>query len=340
MAIELGWEFVTLVSVSSMAFSGFSKYMTSQYLRNNPKSRSFMDTKTFIKSWFGWACCMHIDFRQPCKWCGWDPPILAGDGTHAGLPKSKSSIDPIQKRQDTPPIETPHRRMDMCFLREKHHRDHFRYLTGRYLHRGTPALPPDQEQTRTADLCDALPDSCQAAFLFFIQQGGTHSQLCTLDHVLRLVSYDSSLSAFHGHCYGAHVVDGGEGRKDPAFSVYTHKQTAPSVLFYDFGCALDEYNLNRESGFFMNTKVNHDLFHSYNHVCSSVFKSSRIASLQHCNTSICKQFNSYLQKIKASARNMSQEHLMFYLQFFIHIWNMNKKDTVERRLQHAVHATV
>ena len=144
----------------------------------------------------------------------------------------------------------------------------------------------------------------------------------------------------HGHCYGAHVVDGGEGRKDPAFSLYTHKQTAPSVLFYDFGCALDEYNLNRESGFFMNTKVYHDLFHSYNHVCSSVFKSSRIASLQHCNTSNCEQFNSYLQKIKASARNMSQEHFMFYLQFFIHIWNTNKRDTVERRLQHAVHAAV
>ena len=199
MAIELGWEFVTLVSVSSMTFSGFSKYMTSQYLRNNPKSRSFMDTKTFIKSWFGWACCIHIDFRQPCKWCGWDPPILAGDGTHVGFPKSKSSIDPIQKRQDIPPIETPHRRMDRCFLREKHHRDHLRYLTGRYLHRGTPALPPDQEQTRAADLCDALPDSCQAAFLFFIQQGGTHSQLCTLGHVLRLVSYDSLLSAFLPH---------------------------------------------------------------------------------------------------------------------------------------------
>ena len=45
----------------------------------------------------------------------------------------------------------------------------------------------------------------------------------------------------HGHCYGFHIISGGEGRKDPFSSLYKYKLTAPDELFYDFACQLKEY---------------------------------------------------------------------------------------------------
>jgi hypothetical protein len=39
---------------------------------------------------------------------------------------------------------------------------------------------------------------------------------------------------------------------------------------------------------------------------------------------VCEQFNSYIQKIKYSARSMNQSHFIFYLQFFINYWNEKK----------------
>ena len=54
--------------------------------------------------------------------------------------------------------------------------------------------------------------------------------------------------------------------------------------------------------------------------------SRRVPSLDvGINSEICEQFNSYIQKIKYSARSMNQSHFMFYLQFFIHSWNVQKR---------------
>ena len=49
----------------------------------------------------------------------------------------------------------------------------------------------------------------------------------------------------HGHCYGFHVIPESEGRKDPHASLYTHLETAPATVFYDFACSLSEYAKNR-----------------------------------------------------------------------------------------------
>ena len=72
----------------------------------------------------------------------------------------------------------------------------------------------------------------------------------------------------HGHCYGGHIVDGPEGRKDPASSLFTYLEKPPDALFYDFACSFEEYTLNREAQFFKQTCFYHDLFHGYTHNCS------------------------------------------------------------------------
>lgn len=136
----------------------------------------------------------------------------------------------------------------------------------------------------------------------------------------------------HGHCYGFHVIPGSEGRKDPAASLYLYRNHAPEVIFYDFACSLSEYCHNRESGYFSNTRFFHDVFHGYTHVCSNGFRSDRLNSFDGINSSICEQFNSFLQKVKTSAKLMSQSHFTFYIQFFIHIWNEQKYQSFKRRL--------
>ena len=43
-------------------------------------------------------------------------------------------------------------------------------------------------------------------------------------------------------------MNGSEGRKDPACSLYNHLEVAPEIVYYDFACSLKEYCMNREAG--------------------------------------------------------------------------------------------
>jgi Kyakuja-Dileera-Zisupton transposase len=130
----------------------------------------------------------------------------------------------------------------------------------------------------------------------------------------------------HGHCYGFHVINGSEGRKDPFASLVKYMPVAPDEVFYDFACSLSEYCLNREPEFFRGTRFWHDIFHGYSHKCSKSFCSTRIRSLRHMNSEICEQFNAYIQCIKYTASHLSQSHFTFFLQFFIYQWNLQKTE--------------
>ena len=140
----------------------------------------------------------------------------------------------------------------------------------------------------------------------------------------------------HGHCYGMHLIAGGEGRKDPFASLYKHIEKAPDHIFYDFACQLSEYCLNRDPEFFKNTRFWHDLFHSIGHVCGINFKSGRIEGLEGINTEICEQVNAFLQCVKYTASHLSQDHFMFFLQFFLYLMNKEKTSKFKKQATIAV----
>ena len=140
----------------------------------------------------------------------------------------------------------------------------------------------------------------------------------------------------HGHCYGFHMIPGSEGRKDASASLYCYLEKPPKVVFYDFACSLSEYTQNRESGYFSQTRFFHDIFHGYSHKCSPAFRCQRLEGFSGFNTSICEQFNAFLQCIKASARLVTQEHFVFYVQFFISIWNKRRRDSFKQRFHIAL----
>ena len=131
-------------------------------------------------------------------------------------------------------------------------------------------------------------------------------------------------------------MNGSEGRKDPACSLYNHLEVAPEIIYYNFACSLEEYCMNREAGYFKNKQFFYDIFHGYNHTCSKIYSSKNLIHLNSVNSSICEQFNSYLQCIKSSAKQMSQEHFMFFLQYMIRLWNEKKKKSFMKKLNIAL----
>lgn len=134
----------------------------------------------------------------------------------------------------------------------------------------------------------------------------------------------------HGHCYGFHIVNGAEGRRDPMHAMYSYLPEAPKIVFYDFACQLEEYCLNRESGFFAETVFFHDTFHGYGHKCPPCYRSSSMAAKKF-NESICEQFNAFLQNLKGSAKHMNQTNFTFFTQFMIDIWNERKREAFEEK---------
>ena len=128
----------------------------------------------------------------------------------------------------------------------------------------------------------------------------------------------------HGHSYGFHIIDGAEGPKDVFSSLLKYKEDMPQELFYDNACHLSEYCLNREPALFEDTRFWHDLFHAIAHLCGINFKSTRVEGFGGINTEICEQVNSYLQAIKYTGTHLSQDHFVFFLQFFLYLLNNDK----------------
>jgi hypothetical protein len=144
----------------------------------------------------------------------------------------------------------------------------------------------------------------------------------------------------HGHVYGFHLIDGFEGPKDVFSPIYKFKPTAPSELFYDFACQLNEYCLNREPEFFELCRFWHDVFHSVGHKCGCLFKSRRVTGLAGVNTEICEQFNSYLQCIKYTGSHLSQTHMMLFTQFMVHLFNQHKTERFKKISRVSVEGTL
>jgi hypothetical protein len=164
---------------------------------------------------------------------------------------------------------------------------------------------------------DCKPEStrCKKTFGPTVRQkGSTFLMLC--------------FCPLHGHCHGFHMVPESEGRKDPHAAMLCYLPKPPLEVYYDFACGLSEYCWNREPFFYAGTRFFHDTFHRFSHKCSFSLSTAGITSLK-CNTSICEQFNSHLRRIARCLPNLTQEHFVFFVQFFTHRWNLRKANELE-----------
>ena len=128
----------------------------------------------------------------------------------------------------------------------------------------------------------------------------------------------------HGHSYGFHLIAGGRDAKILLVLYSSTWRKAPKHIYYDNACQLSEYCLNREPEFFKHTRFWHDLFHSIGQKCGFNFKSGRIHGMAGINSETCEQVNSFLHCIKYTGFHLSQEHFIFFAQFFLHLMNEEK----------------
>ena len=108
------------------------------------------------------------------------------------------------------------------------------------------------------------------------------------------------------------------------FIAHAHRKST-RIFSYDFVCLLDEFVKNRVSAFLENYTFFQDIFDGCTHKCSDIFQSNRLLGFKGLNTSVCKQFDSLIQCIKASSKLMTQEHYTFYMQLFIKQWNAQRR---------------
>ena len=104
---EIGWDFVQDVVSKKTSFKAYCDDMTRKYQTNNTLSTGFMSINTFLKWFFGWISNMKIDFRKEIDpVCGYNPKVLACNGTHIGVsikhlhldkPVTQPDLDEVKK---------------------------------------------------------------------------------------------------------------------------------------------------------------------------------------------------------------------------------------------------
>ena len=101
-----------------------------------------------------------------------------------------------------------------------------------------------------------------------------------------------------------------------------------------FCCSLSEYTHSRESGYFQNTRFDHDVFHGFTHKCTPAFRCDKLRGFKAVSSSICEQFNSFIQNVETSSKLMSQCHFSLYLQFFIKRLEYTKARNIFEEKEH------
>ena len=206
---ELCWEFVDMVSTMKSNFNAFCKLMDNTYLRHQ-STKKFMSAKTFRKLFFAWASNQDVEFRTPCKSCGFSPRILACDATKIGIHQSVTDIVPVE------PVDvmqadlvTPHRRFDRCFLayilkptpEEKKAsdqavrkaRNHLKIITN--VNSPIPNMRSPMNIEGNANLLSVAPSYAKALIEKFLQIKLPPCQHMATMKFLHILSYDAPLRA-------------------------------------------------------------------------------------------------------------------------------------------------
>ncbi|KAF8203233.1 hypothetical protein BJ912DRAFT_1102840 [Pholiota molesta] len=140
----------------------------------------------------------------------------------------------------------------------------------------------------------------------------------------------------HSVCYGFHCIPSAEGRNDVFSALYTRWETAPSIIVYDFACALQPYCMAREPEFFSKTLFVIDVFHCSGHTkCGhATFLATYCEAdprLLSINSSAAECGNSGIKRIRKSVSYMSQDRAVLFTKVFISIWNRIRIQQMEKR---------
>ncbi|XP_066271346.1 uncharacterized protein [Branchiostoma lanceolatum] len=132
----------------------------------------------------------------------------------------------------------------------------------------------------------------------------------------------------HAICYGFEVMLEPESPKYPFRILKSRFSTAPSVIIYDNACQLHSYCLNRDPGFFQNSRFFVDRLHFKNHkgcskgYCLDMYKAS--FDILTINSQINEQANSGLRRIEGQLSYMNPRNFLHRLVTFLAVKNLDK----------------
>ena len=149
-ADEVGWDFVRAVKNVRTSFRGFCKEMSTKYETGHSLAYPFLSGNTFISYFFCWLAAMKIDFRKEIDpKCGYDPQILACDGTHIGVSTRNLKLDePVTKPDFENVLKSKHRRKQRALIPDCDARKNLKYFCKKVLKK----LKEDKEKDRAEEL--------------------------------------------------------------------------------------------------------------------------------------------------------------------------------------------
>ena len=134
-ADEVAWDFVRSVQKMKTSFRGFCNEMTTRYETNQMPAYPFMSGNTFINFFFAWLSAFKIDFRKEIDpKCGYNPKILACDGTHIGVSSKNMNLQhPITEAEIDEELQSVHRRKGRALIPDYKERGHLKYFCKKFL---------------------------------------------------------------------------------------------------------------------------------------------------------------------------------------------------------------
>jgi hypothetical protein len=147
------------------------------------------------------------------------------------------------------------------------------------------------------------------------------------------------VSCPHGVVYGFHFMKDAESPSDMFTLLLTRfpRDKLPSMVYYDNGCKLYEYILNREPWMLQTLRVVVDAFH-YGafqacpvHKCPWSFdvKANHVARIY--NSQYEEHSNAFVSIHKRSARTMRLSRARFLMALLLQLWNRSKFERIDRR---------
>ncbi|MCG8621712.1 MAG: hypothetical protein MJE68_06895 [Proteobacteria bacterium] len=134
-ADEVAWDFVRSVQKMRTSFRGFCSEMSTRYQTNQCPGYQFLSGNTFVGYFFSWLAAFKIDFRKHIDpKCGYNPKVLACDGTHIGVSAKHLNLEHAVTKPDLDyTLKSMHRRAQRALIPNSDDRKFLKYISRKYL---------------------------------------------------------------------------------------------------------------------------------------------------------------------------------------------------------------
>ena len=169
-----------------------------------------MSGNTFVGYFFSWLAAFKIDFRKEIDLkCGYNPSILAYDGTHIGVSSKNINLQhPVTKPEIDVTLKSMHRRAQRALIMNADARRYLKYFSKKYLKKlkegegKNPQMEQYMKDFIMEDVHKLRQPALTQAIYFFLDIQNSGKILVPMARVMIMLSGDSpmlSVLPFQSH---------------------------------------------------------------------------------------------------------------------------------------------